>query len=229
MRKILISILLILLIILAYFTIFQGISLGTFKISSVADIINANKNLTQKIDEANKKIKVDQNNKNQELYESVKTLSNNKEEYYKEANTSTENDIKEANTDETYTCDFLWLRVGNHAREEGVNLKMEIKNDNFGDQQVKDLSFTVEGKYYGIIDFISAVEEDSKLNFRIDNFKMVEEGENLKATFDVSNIKIKDEKTTQNVETTNNTKDANTNTTDTNKTNEVADTNSITQ
>lgn len=223
MRKILFSLLVILLIVLAYFTIFQGISIGTFKISSVEDIINANANLMKKIDEVNKRIKIDQSSKNQELYVSVETLSKNKEKYYKEANTSTENDIKEANTQETYTCDFLWLRVGNHARQEGVNLKMEIMNDSLGNPEVKDLRFTAEGKYYGIIDFISALEEDSKLNFKIDNFNMVAEGEILKATFDVSNIRIQDEKITQNVDTTN------TNTTNTQSTNGAADTNSVAQ
>ena len=44
---------------------------------------------------------------------------------------------------------------------------------------------------YGIIDFVSALENDSDLNFRIDDFKMVASGENLQATFNVRNVRIK--------------------------------------
>ena len=59
MRKVLISILLILLIVLAYFAIFQGISIGTFKVLSTGEIIELNDNLTVKITDVNKKIKTD--------------------------------------------------------------------------------------------------------------------------------------------------------------------------
>lgn len=63
MRKLLISILLILLIILAYFTIFEGISIGDFEILSTSGIVKLNDNLTTKIEEANKKLKVTYNQK----------------------------------------------------------------------------------------------------------------------------------------------------------------------
>lgn len=218
MRKVLITILLILLIVLAYFTIFQGISVGTFSVPSVKDIVEANSNLTKNIEEVNQKIKVQQKEKNDELYESVESLSKSKKDYYKVANVSTDKEISKANTEEIYTYEFLSLKVGRHARKEGVIMKMDVLTDDDGDSTVKDLKFTLEGKYYGIIDFVSALEEDSDLNFRIENFNLVQVGENLQATFDVSNIRIKIEETTQSVSTENNTKtNANTNTdTDTN-------------
>ena len=58
MRKILIAVLLVLLIVLAYFTIFQGISIGSFNILSTRKIIELNNDLDSKIEEANTKIKV---------------------------------------------------------------------------------------------------------------------------------------------------------------------------
>ena len=88
MRKILITILIILLLVLAYFTIFQGISIGTFDILSTKDIIKLNEDLTHKIEEVNTKIKSDLPNKENDLKASVETLLENKEKYYKIANVS---------------------------------------------------------------------------------------------------------------------------------------------
>ena len=81
MRKILIAILLVLLIILAGFTIFQGISIGSFKILSTQDIISLNDSLTAEINGANTKIKNDLQNKKTELNGQVEQLLRNKESY----------------------------------------------------------------------------------------------------------------------------------------------------
>ena len=78
---------------------------------------------------------------------------------------------------------------------------MVIQQDSM-DNNFSDIAFTATGKYVGIIDFISALEDDSELNFKIDNFKMIPDGENLQATFDVNGIRIKLENTTQTVDTT---------------------------
>lgn len=239
MRKILISILVILLIILAYFTIFQGISIGNFKILSASGIVEINDELTTKIEEANRKIKNDLQNKKTELSQSVSTLLQNKESYYRVANISTESEISKANTEETYDIEYLWLKVGRHARTEGVNIKMDVMNGTTGDSTTKNLSFTVVGQYVAIIDFVSSIEDDSELAFRIENFDLLPDGTNLKATFDVIGIRIKIENTTQSVNGTANSSIAQS-TTDGNSTNAEAissgsgnsntiDTNSTTQ
>lgn len=215
MRKILISILVILLLVLAYFTIFQGIALGNFKILNVEKIIELNNTLNLGIEEANSKIKNDLKNKQKELSENVEVLSNNKEEYYKLANVSTENEIDEANTQEIYNSEYLWIKIGRHARKEKVIPKMDVKTSTTGDSTLKDLAITAEGSYYGIIDFVSDLENDSDLNFRIENFKLIPSGDNLLATFNVSGLKIKIENTTQTVS------ENNTSTTQTSDTNNV--------
>lgn len=216
MRKILISVLVVLLIILAYFTIFQGISIGSFHVLSTGGIIELNDELTTKIDEANRKIKNDYQSKQTELSESVATLLENKESYYRVANVSTENEINKANTEETYNIEYLWLRVGRHARNEGVNLKMDVLNNNNADSTVKNLAFTVVGQYVGIIDFVSALEDDSELSFTIEDFNLLPDGDNLQATFEVTGIRINTENTTESVNTTTeNATTDNTNTTTT--------------
>mgnify|MGYP005761210525 FL=1 len=220
MRKILISVLLILVLVLAFFTIFQGISIGTFEILSAEGIIALNDDLSSEIETANRKIKSDLQTEKANLSESINNLLQSKERYYDLANVSTESEINEANTEETYEIEYLWLRVGRHARTEGVNIRMDVINGNNSDASVKDLSFTVVGQYEGIIEFVSALEEDSELSFRIDNFNLLPSGTNLQATFSVSGVRINLNNMTQ----TNTTTSTGTTATDT-----TADTTTTTQ
>ena len=218
MRKILISILLILLIILAYFTIFQGIAIGNFEVLSVNGIVELNDNLTTKIDEANRKIKSDLQSKKTELKQNIEILLQNKESYYNLANVSTESEINEANTEETYTYEYLCLRIGRYARNEGVNMTMNVKTGDAGDEITKNLDFTVIGQYFSIMDFVSTLEDDSELGFRIEDFHMLPSSEdNLQATFNVSGVRIKIENTTTTVSTS-----TQSNSTNTDNTNNVA-------
>lgn len=212
MRKLLITILLILLLVLAYFTIFDGISIGDLHVLSASGIVKLNDNLTIKIEDTNRKIVTDMKAKEEELSREVDTLLENKESYYKLANVSTESEISKASTEETYNREYLWVRVGRHARTEGVNIKMEEKTGNVGDNSIKNLDFTVVGQYFAIMDFISALEDDSELNFRIDGFHMVPSaGNTLQATFSVIGVRINQENlvagasTSSNSDTTANT------------------------
>lgn len=204
MRKILIAILLVLLIVLAYFTIFQGISIGTINILSANGIIELNDDLTEKINEANTKIKNDLQNKKTELSDSINTLLENKESYYRLANVSTDSQITEAQTEELYSIEYLYLRIGRHARNEGVNFRMDIMSGNVSaDSTVKNIAFTVEGQYVGIMNFVSALEEDSELAFRIDDFDLLPYGENLQATFNIEGVRIRLETTTSSIQSDN--------------------------
>ena len=213
MRKILIAILLVLLIVLAYFTLFQGISLGSLDILGINGIIGLNDNLTEKINVANTKIKQDLQNKKIELSDSVDTLLEQKEKYYKLANTSTDSEIAEATTQESYSLEYLYLKVGRHGRNEGVNFRMDILTGASADSDMKKLEFTVEGKYVGIMNFVSALEDDGNLGFRIDNFDLLPYGENLQATFDVNNVRVNIENTTSSVQQDNSQTDTSTQTT----------------
>lgn len=214
MRKLLISILLILLIVLAYFTIFEGIAIGDFEILSTSGIVELNDDLTTKIEEANRKIKSDLQAKKTELQQNIDTLLENKQSYYDLANVSTESEINEASTEETYTYEYLSIRIGRYARTEGVNLTMNVMTGDTGDAVTKNLDFTVVGQYFAIMDFISALEDDSELGFRIEDFHMTpSSGDNLQATFNVTGVRIKIENTTSSV---NNTQPSTQNTDNTN-------------
>ena len=203
MKKILITVLMILLIVLAYFAMFNGISIGETDILSVEQIIDANDRLTQSIEQTQTLLKKEYPTKKEQLSTSVTELLAKKEEYFSLAKTSTEGEISKANTEETYLIEYLWTKVGRHATSKGVNIKMDVNSADAGEADMKNLAFTVKGQYYGIIQFISAIEDDDKLGFKIENFKMVKNDANLTATFTVRNVRIK----TENVTTTTSTTD----------------------
>lgn len=198
MKKILIGILIILLIVMAYFAIFKGISLGNFNILSVKQIQAENDNLTQEISQTETLMYSNYNTKNEELNRSVQGLMTAKEEYLDLTDVSTEGEIKKATRKETYKIEYLWTRIGSHATAEGVILKLDILAGNTGEADVKNLSFSVTGNYIAVINFVTAIEDDAELGFRIENFKILpgSDTDGRQATFTVKNVRIKQETTT---------------------------------
>ena len=72
-----------------------------------------------------------------------------------------------------------------------------------------NLRFTATGSYISITDFISAIENDSTLGFKIEEFRMVPSGSDLQATFVCKDIAIAEVSTTTTTTTTNNTNGTN--------------------
>lgn len=223
MRKILIGILTILLIVMAVLVITKGLTIGNFKILSVKQIIEGNDKLTSELSQTEKLIKSDYPAKLESLDSNVSDLLAAKEEYQDLADVSTKSEINMATTVETYTVEFLWTRLGRHATAEGVYLSYTPTNNS--------IKFTVSGDYIPILSFVSAIENDSKLGFRIENFKLIPGGNNLQATFETRNINIKTEGVStavqSNTTTENTEKPVETNTPDTNA--QDKDTNSTTE
>lgn len=209
MKKVLISILIILLIVMAYFAIFKGISIGSFKILSVEQIEQENDKLTQEIAQTETLMHSNYSAKTEELEKSVTSMLNAKSEYLDLAEVSTEGEIKAASKQETYKIEYLWTRIGSHATGEGVILKLDVTSGDTGEANVKNLVFTVTGNYIAIINFVSSIEDDSQLAFRIENFKILPGTgtDGRQATFTVRNIRVKQESTTANVSTSTNRTD----------------------
>lgn len=208
MRKILIGILTILLIVMAVLVITKGLTIGNFKILSVKQIIEGNDKLIAEISETEKLIRSNYPTELETLDSNVSSLLAAKEEYQDLADVSTKSEINKATTVETYTVEFLWTRLGRHATAEGVYLSYTPTNNS--------IKFTVSGDYIPILSFVSAIENDSKLGFRIENFKLIPGGNNLQATFETRNINIKTEGVNTAVQSTTTTESTPTNTPDTN-------------
>lgn len=225
MKKLLIGLLIILLIILAYFAIFEGITLGSFHVLSVEQIKQENDRLEQEIAETQVLMNSDYKTKTDELESSVSQLLVAKDEYHDLASVSTEGELVAASQDEIYTVEYLWTRFGRHATAEGVNLYYEISSGSTGESDVKNISFTVSGGYTPILSFIEAIEDDDELGFRIENFKMTPGGDYLQATFLVRNVRIKTENVSSSVGTSSTTTTTqSTNTPTTTDTTNTADT-----
>lgn len=217
MRKILLMIMIVLLITVGYVSLTKGLNIGFIQNLSMKQIKEQSENLNKKIEEANRQIDVTYPSKRSELEKASKNMKSAKEEYYKYTNSSTEQEILDARTQKSYAIEFLWAKLGTHARKEGINLKLEIVSSQTGANSVNDLQFTVEGSYIAITNFIYAIENDSDLDFRIQNFKLLpNKDEILQGTFTVANVGIRgntlQQTSSENTTDTNNTGNQQTNT-----------------
>lgn len=223
MRKILITIIIVLFLALGYVSLTNGIQIGNLQILSIKQIEQKSQDLKTSIEKANTLIDVDYPKKIAELKTAGNRMDTAKSEYLKYTNLSSDKDILSAMEEKSYAIEFLWTKLGTHARKEGVNLKFEIVSSATGANNVNDLKFTVDGSYIAITNFIYAIENNTDLNFRIQNFKLLPyKDEILQATFTVRNIAIQGNTSTQTVTSTTEEKDANTvnETTNTNTTTE---------
>ena len=105
---------------------------------------------------------------------------------------STDGEVQASNQIEKYEIEALWVKLGKHATSEGVVMKMDVKPGSSGAQGVYNLNFTATGGYVQIEEFISSIENDSTLGFKIEEFKMIPSGNDLQATFVCKDIPIKE-------------------------------------
>ena len=172
MKKILISIIIILLIGLGYTIGVKSLSIGQLKLESVGDIKNASANLDQKFN-TSKEISAKTYPKSiEDLDKVVRDLKTAKQQY--QAKTLNNPDVQ-SNLGiiqvEKYNIEYLWTIIGNYATKNGVTLTLDIKSTSA--QDVYNLNFSLEGKYIGITDFIYSLEDDDELKFEIKDFKIL--------------------------------------------------------
>lgn len=172
MKKLLLSVVIILVLILTGITIIKGIQIGNWKILGLLQIKDENNQLDEKIKEATKLASTDYEKKMNDLNDEIKKLETEKTNYEDMVTVSTESQVEAANQSYDYLIDFLWIRVENHAKEEGVKMKMELTKSSTGAEGIYNLNFTATGTYIGIAEFITHIEDDTKLGFKIEEFKM---------------------------------------------------------
>ena len=242
MKKLLLLILIALLLALSIFIVIQGVGVGNLQVLGIKGIQQKNSELDSKIQQAGKLAEKDYQQAVSEVEESTKKLKEEKKNYEDMTAISEEGDVQSANQIEKYEIETLWVRLGNHATSEGVVMQMDVLKGTNSVQDVYNLKFTATGGYIQITDFISAIENDSTLGFKIEEFKMLPASNNsdLQATFVCKDIYIKDVSATTstntgttdgtNTNSTNNTSNtANTaNTSNTNATNNTSNTTNTT-
>ena len=204
MRKILLALILTAIIIITFIIMKNGI--GPLKVLGFQGLSEKNENLTNIIGEANAK-KDEYKQALDKMQTDAASLSRAKKAYLDLVTVSTDSDIEQALQTKTYTIEYLWSRIGNYATKEGVVAKMEVVNSSLGTAEFKNLNFTITGSYLSLISFISDIENDSQLEFTIDNFDMTKE----RATFTIKDVKILEEKTESTVGGTETTTQTSTN------------------
>ena len=225
MKKLLILILIALLLALCGFIAIQGVSLGSVKILGIREMQDKNADLEEKIQEATSLVQKDYASTKNQVEQSSETYETTKKDYEDKVIISEGGEIEELS--KPYDIETLWVRIGNHAKRQGVVMNMNVGPSTTGADGTYDLDFTVTGTYICITDFISAIENDSTLGFKIEEFKMGPSGSDLQATFTCKDISInKEELNTSTVMTTQNTNTANT--TNTNTTNNTTNSSNAT-
>lgn len=172
MKKLVLSILIILVLILTGITVVRGFQIKNLNILGIMQIKDKNEELDGKIDEATKLASTDYQKKMDDLNSEIKKLEAEKTKYEDMVNISTENQVDAANQFYDYLIDFLWIRVENHAKEEGVKMKLDLTRSSTGAEDTYNLNFTATGTYIGIAEFITHIEDDEKLGFKIEDFRM---------------------------------------------------------
>ena len=210
MKDILITVISILLTVVIIICMVKGLTVGSFRILSISNIKQESLNLDNEVDELNNLKNVTYKKKIDDLQTATKDLTTAKQKYLDLASVSSDEEIQEANLEQTYAMEFLWNKVGSYATKEGVTLKWGVSSTGVNNKHT--LNFTTTGSYVGVISYIYALENDSDLAFRIENFKMTASGENVTATFTVNNVAIKAE-TISSASSNNTNEQANTNTT----------------
>lgn len=199
MRKILILLLIVLLLVLSYFTIFNGLTVFGMDVLSIFDIKDKSENLDSELQKVSTLTSVDRTKAMSELNDSAKQLVIAKEEYNDKVLYSSQEEIELATQGIQYEMEYLWTKIGNHATKNGIVLKFTVSQSSTGVQNQYDLSFVATGRYVSISEFIAALENDSSLNFKIENTRVAPfEGstENLQASFEVKEISIRIDRAT---------------------------------
>ncbi len=193
MRKILIILLIIILLILGYFMIFNGLKIFGGEVLSIFQIKDKSDKLDKELASLSTLTSVEQPKVKSDLNESTKQLLIAKQDYNDKILYSSTEEIAKASQGIQHEMEHLWVKVGNHATKNGINLKFEVRKSTSGGTNLYDLYFTVTGKYVSVSEFIASLENDSSLNFKIEKFKLIPyEGstENLQAVFVVRDIGI---------------------------------------
>ena len=193
MKKLLIGVLIALLMTLTVYLVIQWLNIGNFEILGVNGIKEKNNKLDEKIQEAGKLVEKDYKQDVSDVHSNSKKLQEEKKNY-EDMTALTDGETQVANQIEKYEIETLWVRLGNHATSEGAVMQMAVIKGPNSAADVYNLKFTATGSYISITDFISAIENDSTLGFKIEEFKMypAASGTDLQATFVCKDISIKD-------------------------------------
>ena len=166
----------------------EGIKVGNFEVLSISQLIEKNEKLDTKITEATTLATENYLDNVETLEETYEKYRIQKEKYEQLVGTTNSNN-EEIYETKQYDIGYLWRLIGSYATKRKLALGIEVQKNNNKNSSY-NINFKVNGKYVNISQFITDIENDSDLYFRIYNFKISGEGENITATFTVRNINL---------------------------------------
>lgn len=218
MRKILIIIVDILVLVGVCKIAISGIETGNLEILGFQGIQDFDESIEKKIGLLSSLVSGKYQNAESTLNQTAKTMENTRDEYESATLLTASTGNSYITQSEKYEIEFLWTKLGNYAKDENIEIKINVTENT--EYAAYDLNFTATGSYVGVTDFIYDIENDSKLGFKIENFAMVSDAAGVQATFKCTGININIDRsglTPENTGTQNAETDANQNTNTTNQ------------
>ena len=129
------------------------------------------KYLKKKIQEASELRNKDYPDSMDKLETAYKGLVTEKQNYEQLLALGVDENGQQLSKIQKYEIEKIWITMGNYAKKQGVELKLDVTLNN-SISGTYDLTFTVQGGYIQIADFLTDVENDSTLVFKLENFKM---------------------------------------------------------
>ncbi len=191
MKKILISIIGVIILILLCVSAFRGISIRKFSVYSFDQIKADSKNLDATIAEANTQIDQNYAKSLADIDTAINNLKTAKEEYETKVSALTQNPEIGITQIEKYKSEYLWVIIGTYATNENLRIDLEIQETSI--QDTYNIKFTLQGSYVGITNFLYNIENDDELNYKAKNFKI----EPTMTTTDTTNENAKTEINTE--------------------------------
>ena len=149
---------------------FVGIDIGNFRVLSLYQLKEKNDTLNEQIDTASKLTSIDYPSEIDELEETYEKYTIERQKYEEVAGFTDDEDKKEIYETKQYDIGYLWKLLGKYTSSHNLTIGMEVQKSNNG-ENLYNLNFDVSGQYVNISEFISDIENDSDLYFRIYNFK----------------------------------------------------------
>ncbi len=189
MRKVLISIIIVALAAIFILMATSGLHIGNISIASVRQIVANNQNLETELTKLKESTDTSYETAKLDLDSSLATLQDTKKRYNDATTYTTDEEIKNANQEEQYDISYLWTKIGLYAKKNNVTIQLNVSYGTV--EGLYNLSILAYGQYLPISEFIYAIEKDTKLGFRIEDFTMTQYSEEqLQASFSIKNVAI---------------------------------------
>lgn len=166
MRKTLIISALVLLLIFLLLIVTKGLHIGGIDVWGINNISEKNEDIDSKNAKLTSLIDTNYETAMTNLKTSSETLQETKKQYEQKAIVLSEN--KYYKQTDRYKHEFVLVKVGNYAEENNVDIRMIVTES--ATSGLYDLNFTITGKYADVASFIHDIENDSSLEFNIENF-----------------------------------------------------------